>query len=62
MNQPIAAGVLTVEDARVRWNIPTEVVTTPPQACPDWTRDMAAAVERLLAPATPGDLGLEVPA
>jgi uncharacterized protein YbjT (DUF2867 family) len=45
-----AAGVPIVEDARVRWNIPVEVVQTPPEACPEWTRDMAAAVERLLAP------------
>lgn len=47
---PAAAGVPIVEDARVRWNIPVEVVATEPEACPEWTRDMAAAVDRLLAP------------
>ena len=47
---PAAAGVPIVEDARVRWNIPLELVVTAPQQCEAWTRDMAAAVERLLAP------------
>jgi NAD(P)-dependent dehydrogenase (short-subunit alcohol dehydrogenase family) len=47
---PAAAGVPIVEDARVRWNLPVEVVTTPPEACEDWTRATADAVARLLAP------------
>lgn len=47
---PAAAGVPIVEDARTRWNMPVEVVGTPPHECPAWTADMAAAVERLLAP------------
>ena len=47
---PAGAGVPVVEDARTRWNMPVEVVETPPSACETWTADMAAAVERLLAP------------
>ena len=47
---PAAAGIPIVEVARVRWNLPVEVVRTAPEACPDWTRDTSAAVERLLAP------------
>lgn len=47
---PAAAGVPIVEDARARWNLPVEVIATPPDACQDWTRDAAAAVERLLLP------------
>ena len=47
---PAAAGVPIVEDARTRWNMPVEVVETDPGECEAWTRDMAAAVERLLAP------------
>jgi NAD(P)-dependent dehydrogenase (short-subunit alcohol dehydrogenase family) len=47
---PAAAGVPVVEDARERWNIPVEIVDTAPEDCEAWTRDMAAAVERLLAP------------
>ena len=47
---PAAAGVPVVEDARARWNMPVEVVDTAPESCPEWTRDMAAAVGRLLAP------------
>jgi hypothetical protein len=47
---PAAAGVPIVEDARERWNIPVEVVGTPPESCEAWTADMSAAVERLLAP------------
>ena len=47
---PAAAGVPIVEDARTRWNMPVEVVETPPGDCPQWTADMAAAVERLLGP------------
>ena len=47
---PAAAGVPVVEDARVRWNLPVEVVHTPPEECEKWTRGTAAAVERLLAP------------
>jgi hypothetical protein len=47
---PAAAGVPIVEDARTRWNLPVEVVVTPPERCEEWTSGMAAAVERLLAP------------
>ena len=47
---PAAAGVAIVEDARTRWIMPVEVVETPPEDCPEWTRGMAAAVGRLLAP------------
>ena len=47
---PAAAGIPIVDDARTRWNMPVEVVATEPEACEDWTRDMAAAVGRLLSP------------
>ena len=47
---PAAAGVPIVEDARTRWNMPVEVVTTPPEDCQEWTASMAAAVGRLLDP------------
>ena len=45
-----AKGVPIVEDARVRWNIPVELITTEPGDCEAWRRDMVAAVGRLLDP------------
>jgi nucleoside-diphosphate-sugar epimerase len=47
---PAGAGVPIVEDARARWNLPVEVLGTPPEDCAAWTGKAAAAVERLLAP------------
>ena len=44
----LGGGRAIVEDAHTRWNIPIEIVTTPPDACPDWTADMTSAVARLL--------------
>ena len=41
-------GELTVRAARATWNIPLQVLRTPPERCEDWTRDAAAAVARLL--------------
>jgi nucleoside-diphosphate-sugar epimerase len=41
-------GELTVRAARATWNIPLQVLRTPPSDCAAWTRDAATAVERLL--------------
>jgi hypothetical protein len=38
-----------VRTAAATWNIPLEVLATPPEECEAWTRDATAAVERLLA-------------
>ena len=45
----LAGGAEVVRTAAATWNIPVEVLTTPPEDCSGWTRDAAAAVERLLA-------------
>jgi uncharacterized protein YbjT (DUF2867 family) len=42
-------GAAVVRAAAATWNIPVEVLETPPSECEQWTRDAAAAVERLLA-------------
>jgi uncharacterized protein YbjT (DUF2867 family) len=41
-------GELIVRAARATWNIPLQVLHTPPEDCAAWTRDAVAAVERLL--------------
>lgn len=41
-------GLAIVEDARVRWNIPVELVRTPAAECEAWQADARAAVGRLL--------------
>ena len=45
----LAGGAEIVRAAAVTWNIPVEVLTTPPEDCEAWTRDTVAAVGRLLA-------------
>jgi putative NADH-flavin reductase len=45
----LAGGAEVVRTAAATWNIPLEVLATPPEECEAWTRDAAAAVERLLA-------------
>lgn len=41
-------GEMIVRAARATWNIPIEILETDPADCAAWTRDAAAAVERLL--------------
>lgn len=41
-------GEMVARAARATWNIPLQVVHTDPADCDAWTRDAAAAVERLL--------------
>jgi putative NADH-flavin reductase len=41
-------GELTARAARATWNIPLQVLHTPPDDCEAWTRDAAGAVDRLL--------------
>ncbi|MEA2135197.1 MAG: hypothetical protein QOC68_3106 [Solirubrobacteraceae bacterium] len=45
----LAGGAEVVRNAAATWNIPLEVLATPPEECEAWTRDATAAVERLLA-------------
>jgi putative NADH-flavin reductase len=45
----LAGGAEVVRTAAATWNIPLEVLATPPEQCEAWTRDATAAVERLLA-------------
>jgi uncharacterized protein YbjT (DUF2867 family) len=45
----LAGGADVVRAAAATWNIPLEVLATPPGDCEAWTRAAAAAVERLLA-------------
>ena len=45
----LAGGADVVRAAAVTWNIPVEVLATPPADCEVWTRDAMAAVGRLLA-------------
>ena len=47
-DEVLAGGAKIVRAAAVTWNIPVEVLTTPPEDCVAWTRDALAAVERLL--------------
>jgi uncharacterized protein YbjT (DUF2867 family) len=44
----LAGGVEVVRTAAATWNIPLELLATPPAECETWTRDAAAAVGRLL--------------
>ena len=44
----LEAGELTVRAARATWNIPLEVLHTPPDDGAQWTADAADAVDRLL--------------
>jgi uncharacterized protein YbjT (DUF2867 family) len=41
-------GEMITRAARATWNIPLQVMRTPPDDCAAWTRDSVAAVERLL--------------
>ena len=45
----LAGGAEIVRRAAATWSIPVEILETEPAACAEWTRDAAAAVERLLA-------------
>lgn len=45
----LEAGEMIARAARATWNIPLEVLNTDPADCAAWTREAAAAVERLLA-------------
>jgi hypothetical protein len=45
----LAGGTEIVRRAEATWNIPVAVLRTDPADCPAWTRDAAAAVDRLLA-------------
>lgn len=45
----LEAGEMTVRGARATWNIPLQIVHTPPSECAAWTRDAVRAVDRLLA-------------
>ncbi len=45
----LAGGAEVVRTAAATWNIPLEVLATPPEDCEAWTRDALAAVRRLLA-------------
>jgi uncharacterized protein YbjT (DUF2867 family) len=45
----LAGGAEVVRAAAATWIIPVEVLATPPADCEAWTRDAAAAVDRLLA-------------
>ena len=47
----LEGGELIVRAARATWNIPLEVLHTPPEDRAAWTRDAAAAVDRLLGAA-----------
>lgn len=44
----LEGGAAVVRAAAATWSIPVEVLDTPPSECEAWTRDAAAAVERLL--------------
>ena len=44
----LAGGAEVVRTAAATWNIPLEVLATPPEDRESWTRDASAAVERLL--------------
>jgi NAD(P)-dependent dehydrogenase (short-subunit alcohol dehydrogenase family) len=45
----LVGGAAVVRTAAATWNIPLEVLATPPSDCEAWTRDAVAAVGRLLA-------------
>jgi putative NADH-flavin reductase len=45
----LGGGAEVVRAAAATWNIPVEVLATPPEDCAAWTGDAVAAVERLLA-------------
>jgi uncharacterized protein YbjT (DUF2867 family) len=45
----LAGGAEVVRAAAATWNIPVELLATPPGDCAAWTRDAMAAVGRLLA-------------
>jgi len=48
-DEVLAGGAGVVRTAAATWNIPIEVLTTPPEVCGRWTADAAGAVARLLA-------------
>ena len=48
-DEVLAGGAEVVRRAAATWNIPVEVLATPPDDCDAWTRDAVAAVTRLLA-------------
>ena len=45
----LAGGAEVVRRAAATWNIPVEVLGTPPDDCEAWNREAASAVERLLS-------------
>jgi len=47
-DEVLAGGAEVVRTAAATWNIPLEVLATPPEDCEAWTRDAVAAVARLL--------------
>jgi putative NADH-flavin reductase len=47
-DEVLAGGAEIVRRAAATWNIPVEILETEPAACAEWTRDAAAAVDRLL--------------
>jgi putative NADH-flavin reductase len=47
-DEVLAGGAEIVRRAAATWNIPVEVLGTDPAECAEWTREAAAAVDRLL--------------
>jgi putative NADH-flavin reductase len=47
-DEVLAGGAEIVRRAAATWSIPVEILETEPAACAEWTRDAAAAVDRLL--------------
>jgi uncharacterized protein YbjT (DUF2867 family) len=47
-DEVLAGGAEVVRTAAATWNIPVEVLTTPPEDCSPWMREAKAAVARLL--------------
>ena len=47
-DEVLAGGAEIVRRAAATWNIPVEILGTDPAECAEWTRDAAAAVDRLL--------------
>jgi len=45
----LEGGAAVARAAAATWNIPVEVLETPPEDCAAWTREAVAAVARLLA-------------
>jgi hypothetical protein len=47
-DEVLGGGAEIVRRAAATWSIPVEILGTEPAACAEWTRDAAAAVDRLL--------------